>query len=220
MWVHPKVVDATDLEPVIDVVRALQDLPPAQLERIFEELCAEQEHVHPGAACRMRAYWEQGKREGSDLAVRLIRIAASNGAISLSALREKTDSAFRVRTFAFSHGGTVYDAEQSIEDGIFLLASARLRSADKEVNDRPLLMRAIDSRRLLRRRPPRRAEIESEANALVRAYQARGQIAKKADFLRELIERVPGCSKEAAKRARATCVPNDWKRPGRRGGTI
>ena len=49
MWIEPKVVDARDFVPLTYLVKALQDMPIAQLEARVEALYAAQAAEHPGA---------------------------------------------------------------------------------------------------------------------------------------------------------------------------
>src|SRR5436190_17900847 len=213
MWIEPKVVDAKDLVPLTYLVKALQDMPIAQLEARVEALCAAQEAEHPGR--RIRAHLEQARADG-DLPKQAIRVAASIRELTVCALRPNTDSAYPLTSAAWSYAGSVHDTDRSIETGNFAIAAENLSSAEQEVAERPLLLLKKEADRLLRAGPPSEAALRRAGDRIVQEFQHEnpGQVLKKRSFVEMFKQTLPGSNDAAALRSWRYCAPAPWRRPG------
>jgi hypothetical protein len=219
MWVDPDIVDATKMIPLRNLIQELEAMTEAQREAIAENFCAAQELEYPGPVQQIRQYLAQARSDG-DLARQIVRAAASINELRVYALRPNTDTAYPLRTLVWSQAGSLHDVDRSLETGHFAIDPLRFdaRSAEREVGGRPLLIEKKMAVRMLRRRPPSKAQALRVGEMIVAEFLRKnpGKVLLKNDFIALFKKSLPGSRTEVARGAWGPCALPQWRRRGAR----
>jgi hypothetical protein len=129
------------------------------------------------------------------------------------------DKAFRIKAFVWSTRQiSEENAFRSIEDGVLKLDPQKYppNSLERELANRPLFIERGVASEWFDVRPTSEAMQRETADAVIAEFKSAtgNRRMKREDFIVSLMERLPGLSRERAKKLWRERAPPNWKMPG------
>jgi hypothetical protein len=201
--------------------RSVRELPPVRLDGVVDYLMSKECGGDSVFVTNMERRIAAARIEG-DLPEEVVLIALLIHALRGYVLRLHTDSALELPAGVWHASCSLHDTNKSIRDGALRISPNFARwGGEQDILDeainRPLLVHQEDVDRLLLRRRPTEAEIRRGSQAIIARFQQAHPSTKmiKDDFIRQLRERHPRCTKEDAKKAWTEHAPFEWRIAGR-----
>jgi len=222
MLVDPKPSSLSNLDPWRNFQARVGELRASMLEAIANRLCRQQETAYPPLAKCVRQQLAAA-REDDDLARELIRIGLWLGDLTAYASYPTKEKVFAIHPQVWDVMALDYhDAYRSIDDEIFAIDEAKYRanSIERELANRPLFIKRDVANRWLRINVFGGAQQRETAKAIIKRHkdQHGEQPMRKADFIKDAVERHPGLIPTKALQLWRDLAPEKWKRPGTKKG--
>jgi hypothetical protein len=218
MLVNPKPRTLKDLIPWGEFWDRVQALSVDELNGIAAGLVARQQESYAPLANAARKQLTAAAAEGV-LATGLVRVALSLGDLVAYASYPTKAKAFATEPHVWAMlPSDCFDAESSVVEGVFMLnaESPGIYNLERELAGRPLFMEKKTAYRWLRTGPPSVSQQRAIVLDVIAEFERRHPLGrmKKDDFIKAVVSRHPGLSKELAKRLWRDHAPATWRRPG------